>query len=239
MSWRISVVRSGVGTREYRAAVQSDHRKSFADFIKHAEKATTVSSADIKAVVEQMAVWILTCAESGDTCDLHDLGGSVLGVKGGFDTHPRELRRDDIELTISWILSPRIRDAVRKMTRSVKVEIVEAKPRDPVVDHVETLMGSSSWMKNVWKAGRTLHVSGINLKFDAQREDEGVFLISTSTGEAVRMPLYHDLFPKHVKCVVPENLEGSGEMELELRRRRRPSDQQVRIGKYDYALTEA
>jgi len=239
MGLRLSIVPSKVGRKKYRIAVQPGKRVPYEKFIRETEKTTTISASDIAGVFDAAARWIVSCALNGHTCDLGPLGGSYLGAKGMFDAHPKQITKEDFKLTVSWRLSPWIDQAIKSGQPVIEQQSVLRKQNHPAIAVVRALVGSLKWKERAWKAGSTLQVTGQHLRFDPQRSDEGVFLVPTSKKKkAIRIPLYHDVFDKNVRCQVPPELAGTGDVRLEVRRRVRPDSPAPVSGQLERTLKE-
>lgn len=213
---KIDFVETSVENPGYRVRVITEGLRPFDRFMDFAQESTTLSPADILAVVETMANWIAQCAVDGDPCDLGDLGCSYLSVRGGFDRIPKRIDPDTLKPYISWRLSSRI---LREFREGVRYERMPTQPLNPIIVGVAGFAGPQTWIQDMWPAGGRLHLVGDNLKFDPSAEDEGVFLRPVHGSSFTRVQLYEDVYPRSVRLTVPEELRGAGALKLEVRRR--------------------
>lgn len=223
MKLHVSVTKSALATakRPYRAVLHPGKRRTYEEFVRFATLSSTVSPADLEATVSLMVQWLEDTASSGQECDLGPLGRSRLGVKGSFARVPRRLLAKDLRLTLSWIFPRRLQERVAVLAAKGSVRKVETKAQAPVVRVVRAYNSEArAWVADAWQAGSILHIKGINLKFDPDDPEVGVFLQS-QTGTAVRLGSYLGVFDRNVQVEVPESLAGSQRLRMEMRRRNR------------------
>lgn len=228
MGVRLTVVPAGAAQGNFRLAVVSGGRAKFSAFLRYCEEKSTVSSADAEAVLRLAADWIVASAREGRGCDLGPLGGSRLGVKGTFDKYPKYISDNDFALTVAMMLHPEIKKAVRAAGHEELRERTVSRGQGPFISYVHGFIDTAAdWVEDHWQAGGVLHLLGGRLKFDRQREDEGVFFTAKGSKKSHRATMYLDVFPKNVRAIVPQELAGAGELSVQIRRRRRPQDKHL------------
>jgi hypothetical protein len=96
----------------------------------------------------------------------------------------------------------------------------------PVVNCVEN--ANLDGKMDAGSSGQILHITGSRLSFDRGDQEQGAFLINTSTQAATRVAVYSHIGTAFVDCMIPQ--VDPGEYSLEMRSR--PTAKDIRAGAY-------
>ena len=169
--------------------------------------------------------------------DLPTLGQNRLGLTGPIEKRQgksAQLQPQDWRLTLGWQVASELKKRVNDRAHERGLVVEHQRSKSPAINVVrDTLSGRA----DVYTPGGMLELSGVFLKFDVQKKDEGIFLKSHGQSEEVRLQRYRVVYPQRVEVLLPKKL--SGQQQLVLRRRLRPSNKNPSEALYDTILTPA
>jgi hypothetical protein len=204
-----------------RAVLQKRKMLTYDQFLDHVHDAgTTLTRTDMIAAIQVMYEWIASNASFGREVDFGPLGHTRLGLAGDFDSNPESPRQNQWKMTIKWQASPKLKKAVDIAAHNSGLKRGEVQSYDPRILKVTCFQD-----RDVYSPGLILELYGRRMRFDEQREDEGVFFQAEDAGpgvKPVRAKNYQTNTPSRIILLIPKNL--SGPQKLLLRARKDPED---------------
>jgi len=233
---KVAVEPNPVKDGTYRVVLHTGERASFDEFLEFAEGRSTVTRADMLAVLSEAARWIESEAARGREVDLGPLGRSRLGMKGVFEDRPHEIEDKDVRLTIGWVLPRAMKEDVAKAGARLVRHRVESLPKAPDIIEARALLKSSQPAppRNRYVPGRTLSVTGHRLDYDLAQPDEGVYLIAPGVPES-RIDTAFRVTPSEILFTMPP--DATGAYTLEVHRRHPKQTGPILTGQLNTPLT--
>lgn len=185
------------------------------EFLRYCERSTTLTSADMKAALDCMCNWVRYAAELGKEADFGELGRTRLGIRAQVTKFDDGLDPDKTLLTVSFQVSRQLRQNVADMARSSGFEYVPLQRETPR-PRIDSVVDRTVKQEGVYAVGHMLRLTGERLKFDEQRQDEGVFFKSAGAAEMRGVEFIH-VARRRVDVRVPDGL--SGPVDIVLRNR--------------------
>jgi len=189
---------------ERRAIPVQQSTNDLNDFLRFCTSTSTVSKADALAVVTLMGDWILKSIESGRQADFGRLGRTRLGLRAPTAKPGQQLNPGETTLTLAWQVSRELRKQANNVAQHVGFKREVRPAPGPIIRRVMELHTSQD---NHYTPGGLIEIKGEYLKFDPQREDEGVFL-KPLRGPAVRVEYCSRNARRTIHALVPANLSG-------------------------------
>ena len=218
---------------DYVAQVHSTQKLSQQDIAERIrDRGSSLTLADINGVLLLLSEVCTQAVASGASIMLDGLVEISPTVKGTF--HGCEDGFDRSRHTLSASASPTVSFKTAVSQRAT-VEKHEAGDHSPSVTTIFDLATASN--DATLTAGNIAEVMGYRLKFDAQRDDEGVFLVSEDGTDTRRVEFVHHNKPRKLVFLTPMGLTASAYY-VEVRVRPNPNGP-VRAGRFDTPLAYA
>ena len=202
----------------YRVVLHTGARTTFESFLAHAEGRSTVTGADILAVLREVVEWVEFQAAQGREVDLGPMGRSRLGMKGQFDARPKEIEDKDVRLTIGWVLPRAMKKRLAKAGAGLVRDRVESLPKAPDIIETRAVLEYTqpAPVPDRYVPGMPLCVTGCRLDYDLVQPDEGVYLIAPGVPE-IRITTAGRVTPTEILFTMPP--DATGAYTLQVRRR--------------------
>lgn len=195
------------------------------------DQGSTVTKPDILAVLEDTIKATESCLLDGYRVQLGGLCELFPRIKGVFngitDTFDASRHRVDVGANPG----ARVRRTVRVGATVTKVETI--KPAPALLEYVDLGSGETN---GTITSGNIGTINGHRLKFNPERDDEGVYFINVDTGAEVKLTAIQKNKPGQLVFLTP-TVPG-GQYYLEVRTRfREPAE--LRTGRLDEILQHA
>lgn len=191
---------------------------------------STVNRADIIAVLEQLYQAVEALVLEGarvNVAGIFDVSPRMQGVFNGvadnFDT-ARHL------VSVNAAPGAKLRENVRQKARVNKLE--SSKPAPLLLQYADT---GSNLTDSTLTPGNIGTLNGARLKFDPDQADEGLFVLPTSGGAAVKVTTFQRNKPSQLIFLNPVGL-AAGDYFMEVRARAR-ANADLRSGRLESTLT--
>lgn len=215
----------------YRAVLLTGKKASFEMFLDHCALSSTVARADAMAVVEIMRQWIIARAKEGTEVDFGPLGYTRLGMKGVFTSRKQKIEEDEYDITIGFTAARKLQKDVNLAAKKAGLQRRSPPSSFPNINSVRDMMTDT---RNAYYAGGLLQVYGSRLKFNPDKNDEGVFLQSPSDGRPQRCQQYIKATDTRIHAIIPESITGP--QNLTVKRRHPPSRKNLLSTTYEKTL---
>ena len=173
---------------------------------------STVRGADVKAVLDNLGKAIFAVCSRGEAVSIPELGiitprvGGVANRDGTWVSGPYVY----LNMRFENSLSAAIQD-------KAQIEIVEA---TTVMPSITTVVDVASGTRNESLTSGSLgSIKGKNLRFDATKSDEGLYLIPAAGGEAVKVALFERNSPVKLTFQWPSGLISETQYKVQVRAR--------------------
>lgn len=196
------------------------------------DKGSSLTLADINGVLLLLVDVCAQAVASGSAVMLDEFVEFTPSIRGSFQGYEDGFDRSRHTLTVNATPTAAFKTNV---VQRASVEKHEANDQSPSVTTVFDLATTSS--DTTLSAGNIAEVSGYRLKFDPDREDEGVFLVAEDGSDTHRVAFVHHNKPRKVIFLVPQGLSAATYY-IEVRARSNPNAK-MRTGRLDVALAYA
>jgi len=181
-----------------------------AEFI--VRQGTTVRKPDILAVMENLGQAIRTLCSGGDSVTLPNLGIVTPQIGGVADKDGKWVDGPYTYLTMRFDS-----DLSYQFSGEVSTEIVSATKRFPEIVAVTDV--ASATQNETLTSGSMGNVKGKNLRFNATKSDEGLYLIPTAGGDEVKVALFESNTSVKLTFQWPSGLTSGTEYKVQIRAR--------------------
>ena len=232
---KVAIEPNPVKPGTYRVVLHTGARTTFESFLAHAEGRSTVTRADMLAVLTEVTRWVESQAARGREVDLGPMGRSRLGMKGQFDEPPHEIEDKDVRLTIGWVLPRAMKEDVAKAGVKLVRHRVETLPKEPDITEARAILEYTqpAPTPNRYVPGMPLCLTGVRLDYDLAQPDEGVYLIAPGV-PAARITTAGRVTPTEILFTMPP--DATGTYKLEVRRRHPKQTGHLLSGQLDTPL---
>ncbi len=181
-----------------------------------AASGTTVSKADVLAVLHNLGEVIVDEVMHGMAVDIPGLGSIHLHANGVMDKDGNDIspkgRRFRMKMTFkkslrSMVVSP----------ENISVTLIDFKAKTPVLTRFED--GLSGTTNDLLTPGGIAGIRGKHLRIHPNMGDEGIWLIPQESGEAVRVTGFLDNKPSRLSFLVPAEVQAGQSYRVEVRTR--------------------
>jgi len=167
---------------------------------------TTLTEGTVQAVISALREEIIGSLVRGDTVKIDDCLTISMSLRGTFDSANATVTHKNAELFVNTAINRSLQDEVRERAHFVKV----IKPaKSPIITAVESL---SHALTNYYMPSAPIRVTGDNLKFHPNKQDEGIVYIQSDDTHS-RMPFYSTVGNKRVDFTLTHNL---GDIRIQL-----------------------
>jgi len=215
---KVAIEPNPVKPGTYRVVLHTGARTTFESFLAHAEGRSTVTRADIVAVLAEVVEWVEFQATQGREVDLGPMGRSRLGMKGQFEERPKEIEDKDVRLTIGWVLPRALKEDVAKAGVKLVRHRVSSLPKAPDITEARAVLANTQPAPELsrYVPGMPLCLTGERLDYDLAQPDEGVYLIAPGVPE-IRITTAGRVTPTEILFTMPP--DATGAYTLQVRRR--------------------
>lgn len=182
---------------------------------KMANRGTTLTRTDIKAVLGLFEEVILEALLSGDRVNLDGFINFGVSISGSYerpDNRDREVSAKNLKLNVTPS-----RTFLKELRAQAKLRRRSEKSRVPIITSVNDL--ASKTKDEILTRGRQVIIRGGLLGFDDSLDDEGIFIYYVETKKSVRLEYGDSRQFKKLKVLIPLDLESSDNVVLEVRSR--------------------
>lgn len=174
-----------------------------------ANSGTSLTKADIIAVFELASSTVERILKEGNSVSIGGMVNLKLKVKGNFNSLTDNFDSERHSIT----LQPEISKDFRKITEKQFQMVKETKePPYPGFERFEDIK-TNSVNSRISPDGIGV-IYGKNLKFDTQKDDEGLYLINESTKNSIKVVSFQKITDKTIVFQIPHLENGIYTMEI-------------------------
>jgi hypothetical protein len=177
------------------------------------QQGSTMTSADIKAALDDMVKAVEYLVLMGYSVQLDGLGTIVPTVKGHFES-----ARDEYEAgrhRIALNIKP-VKELIKSIRSKAIMEKVRANTTTPVIDFITDLATATE--NRVVTSGGEVVIEGANMVFDSTADDEGIFIVAGD--DNAHKVTYLDAPSRgRMKFVMPDAFPAGTVVKLQVRSR--------------------
>jgi len=197
------------------------------------DQGSTTTSADILAVLEDVAKAIEACLEEGMSVNIPGIANLRASIKGPF-TGPKD-KFDPSRNTVDVGASPgkRIRKYIRENAKVEKDDAI--KPAPELLEFVDRTTGA---VNDTVRANALSRIDGSLLKYDPTQPDEGIYFVQPEGGPETKVTVIDTNTATQLVFATPSDIVIANEYILEVRARI-SGGTELRVGRLDGMLTGA
>lgn len=212
----------------YVAKVRRGGTSSVADLARQLSLATTLTETDVVAVLAGLREVIRKELANGRAVVLDDFLTFSTAFRGRVPDPDIQLP-SNVKVYVNVRVSRRFHKDVRD---NLKIRRVPARATEPHVVWLGMLVGEDK----AARPGNVFRIRGYRLRFHADRQDEGIFLVPVDGGPAVRCDQLLASGAREAVAVVPEGLEPGLDYAVEVASRP-PNSSRLAVGRAPQVLT--
>jgi len=168
---------------------------------------TTLTEGTVQAVISALREEIIGALLQSDMVNIDNLVTISTSLRGLFDDANIRINANNAQLYVHAKISSTVNNDVRSDAHYVKVASVE---KSPSINSVQSI---SQYLTNYYMPNAPLRITGNNLKFHVNQQDEGIICIK-SDESTYHIPYYSVVGNKRVDCTLSENL---GDIQLQIK----------------------
>ena len=195
------------------------------------EQGSTVTSADILAVIEALTKAVQALLLEGYRVNIADLVQFYPRIKGTFDGPTDTFDPSRHTLDAAAAIGPRIRNTIRDRGQPHKNETHIPTPN--ITNYEDLVTGQTNHA--IHPNGLGTH-NGPHHKYNEAQPDEGIYLINTTTQTETKVIYVQQNQPAQLVFINPDTLTPGQTYQIQVRARMRDSAH-LRTGRLDQPLT--
>jgi len=207
MAIKYSISESPLRKGMYAPKVVHDSTLDIETLARNIVSKTTLTEGTVQAVISALREEIIGALLQSDTVNIDNLVTISTSLRGLFEDTNIRINANNAELYVQARVSTTINNDVRRDAHYVKVASVE---KSPSISSVQSI---SQYLNNYYMPNAPLRITGNNLKFHANKQDEGVICIQ-SDDSTYRIPYYSVVGNKRIDFTISENL---GDIQLQVK----------------------
>jgi HU domain fused to wHTH, Ig, or Glycine-rich motif len=225
---RYQIISNSLKPGTFMARVIQGQRVGLDAMIEGMVARTTLSTADVQAVVTALTEEVRTVLTRGDTAVIDGLATFNATLSGSFADPDVTISRDTAQLNLAIQADSRLQAAIAAAASYERVV------RDIKVPIITSFYDAATAAFDRYTPGSIVRLQGDHLKFDPSKLEEGVFL--RNGGDEVRVSVYSVVGARQLDALVPATL--SGVIQVVVRARYTPTGD-LREGRFQRTVSQA